>query len=589
MFVWKNEELNSEQEDAIFNEGSVLLIACPGSGKTKTLTYKIAYELSKLSSDKQYIIAITYTNRAADEIKERIELLGIETKQLWIGTIHSFCVEWILKPYHMYIEELRYGYTIINAHDTESYLTSLCTSYASAKPKITYWDCQSFYYTSHQLVVNCTSTQKKATVVSIIQHYFQILRDKKEIDFELILYYSYLILKNNKSICKTLSHIFPCVLVDEYQDTKELQYMILSLILKFGCNNKAFIVGDPNQSIFSNLGGFPMTKIDLEKNTGLLFNELSLTKNYRSSSLIVSYFDYFKIYDNAIEAVGKYRDYQSVIHYDKQVLINNLEDEIIRIIQFNIDECGISPNEICILAPWWTHLSGLTRNLMARLPHYNFDGPGMVPFARDIDNFWYKLSRIILTDARPSLYIRRLRWANEIKTHLMSIGIDRDLSAKKILYICNSISVNEEDGLEYLRKFFSYFLHELEVDIHQYNYLELHYNAFFDSSIKRIERLSKDSAEFISHVDTFRKVFRQKDGITISTIHGVKGAEFDSVIAFGLLEDYVPHFNDLNKEESAKRILYVIASRARKNLYLISEHGREKSPTNILNNYQYSY
>ena len=96
-------------------------------------------------------------------------------------------------------------------------------------------------------------------------------------------------------------------------------------------------------------------------------------------------------------------------------LVNDLEDEIIRIIQFNIDECGISPNEICILAPWWIHLSGLTRNLMARLPQYSFDGPGMAPFARDIDNFWYKLSRIILTDATPSLYIRRLRWANEIK------------------------------------------------------------------------------------------------------------------------------------------------------------------------------
>lgn len=67
-----------------------------------------------------------------------------------------------------------------------------------------------------------------------------------------------------------------------------------------------------------------------------------------------------------------------------------------------------------------------------------------------------------------------------------------------------------------------------------------------------------------------------KKGITISTNHGVKGAEFDTVIAFGLLDGYVPHFSELNKEESAKRILYVIASRARKNLYLISEQGRKK-------------
>lgn len=76
MFVWGKNDLNPEQEKAIYNENSILLIACPGSGKTRTITYKIAYELSKLESNKQYIIAITYTNRAADEIKERIELFG---------------------------------------------------------------------------------------------------------------------------------------------------------------------------------------------------------------------------------------------------------------------------------------------------------------------------------------------------------------------------------------------------------------------------------------------------------------------------------------------------------------------------------
>ena len=95
------DKLNPQQRQVCVNEGNILLKACPGSGKTRTITYKIAYELSKLESNKQYIVAITYTNRAADEIKERIELLGVDTEQLWIGTIHSFCVEWILKPYHM--------------------------------------------------------------------------------------------------------------------------------------------------------------------------------------------------------------------------------------------------------------------------------------------------------------------------------------------------------------------------------------------------------------------------------------------------------------------------------------------------------
>ncbi|MGO8609149.1 UvrD-helicase domain-containing protein, partial [Rhizobium johnstonii] len=89
MFMWNKDDLNPEQEAAILKPGSVFLIACPGSGKTRTLTYKIAYELSRLKSNKQFVVAITYTHRAADEIHERIESLGVDTSRLWIGTIHS--------------------------------------------------------------------------------------------------------------------------------------------------------------------------------------------------------------------------------------------------------------------------------------------------------------------------------------------------------------------------------------------------------------------------------------------------------------------------------------------------------------------
>ena len=103
--------------------------------------------------------------------------------------------------------------------------------------------------------------------------------------------------------------------------------------------------------------------------------------------------------------------------------------------------------------------------------------------------------------------------------------------------------------------------------------------------------------DYAGDISTFRKVFDQKDGITVSTIHGVKGLEFDTVIAISLLEGMVPHFNDVNKEESAKKLLYVIASRARKNLHLISERGRmtagynpyEYQVTEVLDNYTYLY
>ena len=84
--------------------------------------------------------------------------------------------------------------------------------------------------------------------------------------------------------------------------------------------------------------------------------------------------------------------------------------------------------------------------------------------------------------------------------------------------------------------------------------LHEHYNSFFDSSKSRIERLIKEGNPFIGDLENFRKVFKQRDGITVSTIHGVKGEEYDTMIGFALLDSYVPHFNDNNGIENSKKI-----------------------------------
>ncbi|GHV00797.1 hypothetical protein FACS1894159_07310 [Bacteroidia bacterium] len=220
MFVWEKGALNEEQEDAIKKEGSVLLIACPGSGKTRTLTYKIAYELSRLESKKEFVVAITYTNNAADEIKERVELLGVDTEQLWIGTIHSFCLEWILKPYHQYLDELKYGFRVISSFDSEKILTDLCKPYSKSKPKITYWDCGIIAKTDNYYLT-CLDRNKHNVLNTIYSNYFKILKDNNQIDFEQILFYSYKLLKQKPIISRILCKIFPFILIDEYQTQKK--------------------------------------------------------------------------------------------------------------------------------------------------------------------------------------------------------------------------------------------------------------------------------------------------------------------------------------------------------------------------------
>lgn len=594
MFTWTNADLNSEQSDAVLSSGSLFLVACPGSGKTRTLTYKLAYELSMLESKRALVVAITYTHRAADEIRERIEDLGVDTTQLWIGTIHSFCLEWILKPYSIYEPELIRGFHVIDLHEREKLLEYLCEQYKT--PRVTYWDCD-YYFTKDGYILGCPDVRKHNAIHEVLNAYFGELYSNRKIDFELILWHAYKLLKKYPQISDLLSKLFKIILVDEYQDTKEIQYEIIASIIRVGLGKtRLFMVGDPNQAIYGSLGGYPIGIDQLRTLTGIPIESRVLSRNYRSSARIISYFSKFNVYQTTIDAVGPEREYPSLVSFNYTVNHEDLVEKIIQLVKYNVDTLGIPPHEICVLAPQWIHLASMTRRLVVRMPEYDFDGPGMVPFSRDPENFWYKLARLALTEPSPALYIRRLRWAGEILNELRDMGVDTaNFSRKSFLRECNAITINEANGLTYLRRFFDEIFSCLKIPFHEFLQLEEHYNAFFESSESRITRLESEGVDGIGGIDFFRKVFQSRSGITVSTIHGVKGAEFDVVIAYALLEGMVPHFNDANGRVSAQKLLYVVGSRARKNLHLFSETGRRKGrydiyePTKTLVACQFNY
>jgi len=330
---------------------------------------------------------------------------------------------------------------------------------------------------------------------------------------------------------------------------------------------------------------------------GITLKHLKLNKNYRSSSAIIEYFEQFKVHATAdISPAAEHHDYASVISHNFTVRSHEVATEIARLITHNIEQCGISPNEICVLAPQWVHLGPMTRELVALLPQYSFNGPGLVPFARDSENFWFKLARIVLTTASPVLYVRRNRWAGETLAEIEHAGVNvSHLTKKAFLKTCNSITVTETDGLTYLRVFFDVLFQKLGIDYNQVPVLLEHHGCFFKSSQQRIDRLAKEGTAFISEIAAFRRVFEDRQGITVSTIHGIKGDEYDCVIAYALLEGFVPHFAANNPTESASKLLYVVSSRARKNLHLISERGRlnifdkEYVTTQVLAEYDYTY
>lgn len=580
MFSWTDRELNKEQDAAVRFEGSQFLVACPGSGKTRTLTYKIAYELSRLTSKRQFVVAITYTNRAADEIHERIEALGVDTTQLCIGTIHAFCLEWILKPYGIYEPALAHGYGILDLHEREKLLEKLCEPYRAQR--VTFWDCD-YYFTRTGYFLGCRDASKHPIIAAVLERYFQILSERRLIDFEMILKYADQLTQAKPVISQVLSNLFPIILVDEYQDTKEIQYEILASILRAGAGaTRLFMVGDPNQAIFGSLGGYPIELGELTEKSGIHIEPRTLSRNYRSSERIIDYFGNFNVHGTTIVAAGDGRDFPSRVTYNQHIDKADLADEIARLIRHSVEDQRIHPEEICVVAPQWTHLSAMTRALVVRLPDRQFNGPGIVPFARDIENFWHKAARLALTEPSPQLYVRRLRWAGEVLAGLNDAGINVSaFSRKHLLRVCNSIQIEEYNGLNYLQAFFESLFGQLEIPYQAFDGLLNAYNDFFEASRARIQRLRNDGVDGIGELAFFKRAFQPRSGITVSTIHGVKGAEFDVVIGYALLEGMVPHFNDADGDTSAQKLLYVVGSRARKHLYLFSEAGRPRGRRDV--------
>ncbi|NNA16307.1 ATP-dependent helicase [Pseudomonas lundensis] len=569
MFAWDARELNSEQAAAVTEPLSAFLVACPGSGKTRTLTYKIAYELSR-SADKRIVAAITYTHRAADEIQERIEDLGVDTSNLWIGTIHSFCLEWIIKPYGIYLPELARGYRVLDKHDRELMLERLCAPYSG----ITHWDCD-YYFNETGYLLSCIDTWKHPALHKVLAEYFRELAEARQIDFELILWHANTLMQGQKHIASLLSQVFSYILVDEYQDTKQIQYSLLTAILRAGAGRtKTFIVGDPNQAIYGSLGGYAIPAADFRAHSGIPIKEMALSRNYRSSQRIITHFSNFNVHATSIASAGPNASFPSKVTYNRQVTHTDVHEELVRLIQVSL-AAGHPPEEICVIAPWWILLASTTRQLVTMLPDQQFDGPGLVPFSNDFDNFWFKLSKILLTESSPKMLIRRMRWAKDVINDLGAFGADISrLTQRLLLRECNSISITETDGIAYLDQAFAALFEQLDIAIESFPPLVEHRDAFFRSSQTRIDRLQKAGAPYINDISFFRKVFRERTGITVSTIHGVKGAEFDVVIAFGLLQGMVPHFTEAASLDAASKLLYVVGSRARKHLHLISESGR---------------
>lgn len=367
--------LNDEQKTAVRQDGNVLLTACPGSGKTRVIIHKLAYEITRLDeSSKKRIVALTFTVRAAEEIFRRLNAMGINSDRIWSGTFHSFCLEWIVKPYSCYLPELENGYAIADKAFCSELISNLKDKY-----NLRQIDPVNLRFNRDGSFVEPKSVQKK-----LLTEYHIILASKKLIDFDLLLFCSYKILQTYPKIQETISNLFRLICVDEYQDTQDLLYAIISLIIKAGGGNTSlFLVGDTDQAIYVSLGG-------VAKNLGEIQNEidnmkitpLTLTGNYRSNQRIIDFYIHFQTQKIEIKAIGTNAHERGIVTFNNTVHHSQIVAEISRLIHLSLDK-GIPEDEICILVPQWWLITSVSKKLRAILPDVNFDASGLAcPFGK---------------------------------------------------------------------------------------------------------------------------------------------------------------------------------------------------------------
>ena len=285
------EELNDKQQEAVLTtEGPCLVIAGAGSGKTKVLTHKIAYLIGEKGVAPWNILAITFTNKAASEMKERIEkLVGDVSKDIWMGTFHSICVKILRK----YIDRIGFqsGFLIFDTSDQRT-LIKECIKSLNVDDKM---------FTDRSVLSEISNAKnemlepnaylqkyngdfRREKIGEIYSLYQKRLKENNAIDFDDIINFTIKILTENPDVLEYYTSKFKYVLVDEYQDTNKAQFTLVTILASYYGN--ITVVGDNDQGIYSFRGADISNILNFEKDfPGTKI--IKLEQNYRCTGNIL--------------------------------------------------------------------------------------------------------------------------------------------------------------------------------------------------------------------------------------------------------------------------------------------------------------
>jgi DNA helicase-2/ATP-dependent DNA helicase PcrA len=279
--------LNSEQRRAVLHDkGPLLILAGAGSGKTRVITHRIAYLVQERGVSPYRILAITFTNKAAKEMKNRIEeLIGQDVNSIWVGTFHSMLVKILRK--HIGILGFDSSFTIIDSDDQQKVvkqcLTDLNIDEKMYPPKSVHSaisSAKNSLIDPAEYTKDARGDKRKEKIAAIYELYQSKLKMNSALDFDDILFFAVEILKQDAQILDFYRRKFEYILVDEYQDTNHAQYTLIQLLA--GKHQNLCVVGDDDQSIYAFRGANIQNILDFEKDFKNC-TVIKLEQNYRST------------------------------------------------------------------------------------------------------------------------------------------------------------------------------------------------------------------------------------------------------------------------------------------------------------------
>lgn len=593
------EELNESQYQAVINtDGPVLVIAGAGTGKTRTLVYRLA-RLVELGVKPEQILLLTFTRKSAQEMLNRAaSILDSRCDNVSGGTFHSFA-NIILRKYSNQLG-LKNSFVILDKSDSEDAMNllrskiidtkkqrfprkgTLCEIYSKAVNKNI--PVAEFVTLEYPNFISCTDQ-----IIEVCKSYAEYKRENSLLDYDDLLLYLKLLLTSNENIRKKISEFYKYIMIDEYQDTNTLQAEIVQL-LTFSHNN-VLAVGDDAQSIYSFRGANFRNIMDFPK----LFKGtkiIKLEENYRSSQEILNVTN--EIINCSSEKYIK-NLYSNITNYIKPAVImapnQHAESEFISQRVLELQEEGTSLNDIAVLARSARATYDLEIELnKRRIPFKKFGGFKFIDTAhvKDIISYlrvivnsedqisWNRILLLIdgIGSTSSSKLLPVLTGTDSVDKKLLSVGQKSREKLEQLINMIETIKLNKLSPSKAVEKIVEYYHPILmskyddflkrEKDLEHFLYLAENYRST-ESFLTDLALEPPDSSFFDVDGQVINDEF-----LTLSTIHSAKGLEWKAVFIMNVLEGRFPSIYSYNNTESLeeeRRLMYVAATRAKSYLY----------------------